>query len=101
MIRNEAGTDPRVRKAPTRDWPAHPLTSSAGRLHSGPVPPRGGWMRDSNVIPFRKRAPSKRELEAYRAITRSWSPALRALMFPQYFRFAEQSAGIARTHEDR
>ena len=58
-------------------------------------------MRESNVIPFRKRAPSKHELEAYRRITRGWSPALRALMFPQYFPFAERSAGRACAHEHR
>lgn len=58
-------------------------------------------MRDSNVIPFRSRAPSTHELDAYRVITRGWSPALRALMFPQYFPFAERSAGMARTHEQR
>jgi len=58
-------------------------------------------MRESNVIPFRKRVPSKHELEAYRAITRGWSTELRALMFPQYVQFAERSAEVARVHEDR
>lgn len=41
-------------------------------------------MGRSNVIPFRKRPPSKGELEAYRRMTRSWSPELRQLMFPRY-----------------
>jgi hypothetical protein len=58
-------------------------------------------MTDRNVIPFRKRAPSKHELEAYRVITRAWSPALRALIFPQYFPFAELSAEVVRPHEER
>jgi hypothetical protein len=41
---------------------------------------------DDNVIPFRKRPPSESELEAYRLLTRNWSPQLRQLMFPEYFR---------------
>jgi hypothetical protein len=36
------------------------------------------------VIPFRRRPPSQGELEAYRWITRRWSPALKDLMVPQY-----------------
>ena len=41
-------------------------------------------MSRSNVIPFRKRPPAKGELEAFRRMTRSWSPELRQLMFPRY-----------------
>jgi hypothetical protein len=41
-------------------------------------------MSRGNVIPFRKRAPSKGELDAFRRMTRSWSPELRQLMFPRY-----------------
>lgn len=47
-------------------------------------------MRQDNVIPFRKRAPSKGELEAYRRLTRGWSPELRQMMFPEYFRHEQQ-----------
>lgn len=43
-------------------------------------------MNDDNVIPFRKRPPSEGELEAYRRLTRNWSPELRRLMFPDHFR---------------
>ena len=38
----------------------------------------------NNVIPFRRRAPSKPELEAYRWMTRRWSAGLKLLMFPQF-----------------
>lgn len=41
-------------------------------------------MSRGNVIPFRKRPPSKGELDAFRRMTRSWSPELRQLMFPRY-----------------
>jgi hypothetical protein len=43
-------------------------------------------MASSNVIPFRKRRPSDGEMAAYRMFTRNWSPELRQLMFPDYFR---------------
>jgi hypothetical protein len=49
-------------------------------------------MSYDNVIPFRKRAPSEGELEAYRRLTRSWSPELRQMMFPEYFRYEQQKA---------
>jgi hypothetical protein len=41
---------------------------------------------DNKVIPFRRRAPSRTELEAYQLMTRHWSPTLRQLMFPEYFK---------------
>jgi hypothetical protein len=47
-------------------------------------------MTRSNVIPFRRRPPSTPELEAYRWMTRSWSPGMRRLMCPQYYAWAEQ-----------
>ena len=47
-------------------------------------------MTCSNVVPFRKRAPSKNELEVYHWMTRGWSPGLRRLMCPQYYLCAEQ-----------
>jgi hypothetical protein len=43
-------------------------------------------MRPSNVIPFPKREPSHGELEAYRRITRNWSPASKRVMFPEHLR---------------
>ena len=38
----------------------------------------------SNVIPFRRRVPSKPELEAYRWMTRGWSAGMKILIFPQF-----------------
>jgi hypothetical protein len=46
------------------------------------------------VIPFRSRPPSKQELGAFRRITRSWSPALRQLICPQYFPWAVQPVRV-------
>lgn len=42
-------------------------------------------MGQDNVIPFRKRPPSDGEMEAYRMMTRNWSPELKRLMFPHHF----------------
>jgi len=55
-------------------------------------------MAESNVIPFRKRRASDGEMAAYRMFTRNWSPELRQLMFPDYFREEKQSrpAGVQR-----
>jgi len=39
----------------------------------------------SNVIPFRRRPASGIELEVYERMTRSWSPELRRLMFPEHY----------------
>lgn len=47
-------------------------------------------MSGDNVIPFRKRPPSETELEVYRMMTREWAPALRQLMFPEYFRHEQE-----------
>jgi hypothetical protein len=41
---------------------------------------------DSKVVPFRRRPPSQAQLEAYQLMTRHWSPTLRQMMFPEYFR---------------
>jgi hypothetical protein len=43
-----------------------------------------------NVIPFRKRPPSQPEMDVYRRMTRGWSAALRARMFPEHFRREQQ-----------
>lgn len=45
-------------------------------------------MRDRKVIPFRKKPPSRAEVDAYRQATKRWSPAMRRLMFPEHFRAA-------------
>jgi hypothetical protein len=45
---------------------------------------------DSKVVPFRSRPPSEAELEAYLWITRHWSPTLRQMLFPEYFKREEQ-----------
>lgn len=42
-----------------------------------------GSMDDSNVIPFRKRPPTRTELEHFRKMTRNWHPQVRQLMFPE------------------
>ena len=42
-------------------------------------------MSNQKNIPFPKRAPSRAELGAYRRMTHNWSPALRQLLFPEYF----------------
>lgn len=42
-------------------------------------------MARNNVIPFRRRPPTEQELEAYRLMTRHWSPALRRLMCPRHY----------------
>jgi hypothetical protein len=55
-------------------------------------------MADSNVIPFRRRAPSDGEMEAYRRFTRSWTAELKQLMFPEYFQ--HESNGV-KTREQR
>jgi hypothetical protein len=51
-------------------------------------------MSYDNVIPFRKRPPSEGELEAYRRLTRSWSPQLRQMMFPEYFRHDQKKPDV-------
>jgi hypothetical protein len=38
----------------------------------------------NNVIPFRRRPPSKPELEVYRWMTRRWSTGMKILLFPQF-----------------
>jgi hypothetical protein len=43
-------------------------------------------MSRQNVVPLRRRPPSQQELEVYRWMTRSWSPALRQLILPEYYR---------------
>jgi hypothetical protein len=43
-------------------------------------------MNDDNVIPFRKRSPSKAEMDAYRQMTRRWTDASKQLLMPDHFR---------------
>lgn len=47
-------------------------------------------MSHDNVIPFRKRPPSDAELEMYRQMTKSWTPEMRQLMFPEHFRLDQE-----------
>ena len=47
-------------------------------------------MSDNKVVPFRRRPPSQAELEAYQRMPRHWSPPLRQMMFPEYFKREEQ-----------
>jgi hypothetical protein len=48
-------------------------------------------MRRDNVVLFPQRPPSKQELDVYRWMTRSWSPALRQLILPRYYYWANLS----------
>jgi hypothetical protein len=59
-----------------------------GRPVKASVP--GVAVSRDNVIPFRKRPPSERELDVYRQMTRGWSAALRERMFPEHFRRDQQ-----------
>jgi hypothetical protein len=52
---------------------------------------------DDNVIPFRKRRPSKNELEVYRHVTRNWHPQMRELVFPEHSRHDDGAKGTAPT----
>jgi hypothetical protein len=47
-------------------------------------------MSDAKVIPFRKRPPTKPQLEIYRMMTRSWSAQMKQMMFPDYFRYEQR-----------
>jgi hypothetical protein len=38
-----------------------------------------------NVIPFRKRPPSDKEMDVYRQMTRRWSDASKQLLLPEHF----------------
>ena len=49
------------------------------------------FVSDNKVVPFRRRPPSQAELEAYQRMTRHWSPTLRQMMFPEYFKREEQA----------
>jgi len=49
------------------------------------------FVSDSKVVPFRRRPPSQAELEAYQRMTRHWSPTLRQMMFPEYYKREEQA----------
>jgi hypothetical protein len=75
----------RRRAAPRLDNPANGRTAAAGapRILRA-LSSQETEMSRGNVIPFRKRPPSKGELEAFRRMTRSWSPEMRQLMFPRY-----------------
>jgi hypothetical protein len=48
--------------------------------------PAGRAMSDNKVIPFRKRPPSKCELDVYRRITRNWHPEMRRSVLPEHFK---------------
>jgi len=50
----------------------------------------GVAVHDRKIIPFRSSAPTQAELEAYRRMTRSWSPQLRQLLFPEHFKAEQQ-----------
>lgn len=53
------------------------------------------------IIPFRRRPPSSGELEAFRRITRRWSPALRDLIFPQYSLWTPQPVRVRGREPER
>lgn len=42
-------------------------------------------MSNDNVIPFRKRPPSDKEMDVYRQVTRHWSEASKQLLLPEHF----------------
>ena len=70
---------------------------SAGLFHER----SGGSVTDRKIIPFRKRAPSEKELEVYRRMTRNWPPALRQLLLPEHFSLEgkagpDQDSGVDR-----
>ena len=55
-------------------------------------------MTHDNVLPFRKRPPSKAEIEYYRMITRNWHPQMRQALFPEHFKHdarEKQKTGLA------
>ncbi len=47
-------------------------------------------MSDSKIVPFRRRAASKAQLEAYQRMTRHWSPTLRQKMSAEHFKLAQE-----------
>jgi hypothetical protein len=42
-------------------------------------------MSRDNIIPFRKRPPSDKEMDVYRVTTRRWSDASKQLLLPEHF----------------
>lgn len=54
-------------------------------------------MARDNVIPFRRRPPTEPELEAYRMITRHWSPALKRLICPRHYEADSLASGTVST----
>jgi hypothetical protein len=50
----------------------------------------GLCVSDQKVVPFRKRAPSETEIEAYRRITRNWHDEMRRLMCPDHFKHEQR-----------
>src|SRR5215472_4820367 len=78
-----------VAQAPTRAWQPPPrsaalATRTLGQCRAEQMLAEEISVTPSNTVAFRRRAPSRQELEAYRWLTRSWSPAMRRLMFPQF-----------------
>jgi hypothetical protein len=41
---------------------------------------------DRKIVPFRRRPPSKTELDLYESMTRLWHPELKQRIFPEHFR---------------
>ena len=46
----------------------------------------GDFVSDSKVVLFRRRPPSKTELDVYKSMTRLWSSEMRQRIFPDHFR---------------
>jgi hypothetical protein len=58
-------------------------------------------MRRNNVVLFPARPPSEQELEVYRWMTRNWTPALRQLILPQHYYWANLSTPRAAGRQGR
>ncbi len=52
----------------------------------------GDFVSDSKVVPFRRRPPSKTELDVYKSMTRLWSSEMRQRIFPEHFRAIRKDA---------
>src|SRR5215472_8269492 len=66
-----------VAQAPTRAWQPPPRSVALATRTLGQC--RAEQMLAEEIC-----VTSRQELEAYRWLTRSWSPAMRRLMFPQF-----------------
>jgi hypothetical protein len=38
-----------------------------------------------NILPFRKRPPSDKEMDVYREVTKRWTDASRQLLLPEHY----------------